>query len=91
MMSQKTCSHSHICSGKVEKLLGNSEDVEVRTKAILAEQDIDDGDFPDVVVSSLPSAPFAIPQEEREKRRDFSKSCVFTIDPMTARYEKSLT
>ena len=72
-------------SGKIEKLLGDSQDVEVQTKAILATNCIDDGEFPDTVVSSLPSAPFAIPDEERKKRRDFTKNCIFTIDPMTAR------
>ena len=37
------------------------------------------------IEDSLPALPFVIPTEEIEKRRDYRKNCVFTIDPLTAR------
>lgn len=38
------------------------------------------------VINCLPTdLPWKIPKEEYSKRRDFTKECVFTIDPATAR------
>ena len=38
------------------------------------------------VTNCLPTdLPWRIPAVEYEKRRDFTKECVFTIDPATAR------
>jgi len=71
--------------GKLNVLLGDEGDVDVRTNAILVEQSISDEDFGEAILSSLPAVPFAIPEEEIAIRRDFRRTCVFTIDPATAR------
>ncbi len=71
--------------GKLETLLGDSSDVEVRTRGLLIANGVDSSEFDDRVVGCLPDLPFRIPQTELDKRRDFRKECVFTIDPSTAR------
>jgi len=66
--------------------LGSDKDIDVRTKGILLENGIDFVEnFNPGIEDSLPSLPFVIPSEEIEKRRDYRKNCVFTIDPLTAR------
>ena len=53
---------------------------------ILLENGIDHEEkFNPGIEESLPQLPFVIPSEEIEKRRDYRKNCVFTIDPLTAR------
>ena len=53
---------------------------------ILLENGIDyEEKFNPGIEESLPQLPFVIPSEEIEKRRDYRKNCVFTIDPLTAR------
>lgn len=56
-------------SGKLLELLGNLKDVDTRSKAILSTHEIDDSEFPQAVIESLPEMPFKIPDEEFAKRR----------------------
>ncbi len=56
------------------------------TKGILQIHQIDSSEFDADVMSCLPDASFVIPEEELLKRRDFRKDCIFTIDPLSARY-----
>ena len=72
--------------GTLEKTLGDLDDVNVAMDAILHENAIDYSDFSQEVEDCLPELPFSIPAEEFGKRRDFRKECVFTVDPLTARY-----
>ena len=66
--------------------LGEAGELEPETECILAEYEIFDEEFSEEVLSVLPSEePWAIPQEEIARRRDFRSDCVLSIDPSTAR------
>jgi len=73
--------------GKLERSLGHSSDIGVRTEAILLENNIDFADFPQEVLRDLPAdyETWTVSETEIKKRRDFRDECVFTIDPATAR------
>jgi len=73
--------------GKLERSLGHSSDIGVRTEAILLENNIDFADFPEEVLRDLPPdyETWSVSETEIKKRRDFRDECVFTIDPATAR------
>ena len=75
----------HTCSGTIEKLLGSASDLTARTQGILESNDIEDTDFSPEVLRCLPGGEYAISEEEVARRRDLRKSCIFTIDPSTAR------
>ena len=53
--------------------------IDVRTKAILFCHEIDDSDFPEPVIKSLPEIPFKIPEEEYKKRRQGINNTFRTI------------
>lgn len=60
--------------------------IENETEGILIENNIDSSEFSTEILKSLPSdASWAIPAGEVARRRDFRDTCVFTIDPATAR------
>eukprot|EP00038_Savillea_parva_P006129 m.161844 g.161844 ORF g.161844 m.161844 type:complete len:869 (+) comp12118_c0_seq1:252-2858(+) len=75
--------------GEVQSVVGKAGDVHAEVKAILLENDVDDSDFPPGVLDSLPKldehGQWHIPAEELARRRDLRDSCIFTIDPATAR------
>ena len=73
--------------GRLEKSLGHSSDIGVRTEAILLENNIDHTEFSEPVLNDLPQnyETWTIPEKECQRRRDFRPECVFTIDPATAR------
>lgn len=72
--------------GRLVENLGDTSDIGARTRAVLSEKDVDTSEFSEAVLGCLPQMPFIIPPEEYRKRRDFTKECIFTIDPLTARY-----
>ncbi|XP_075058458.1 DIS3-like exonuclease 2 [Mixophyes fleayi] len=77
---------SNFAEGKLMKSLGQAGEIEPETEGILTEYGVDFSEFSSEVLQCLPqNLPWTIPQEELEKRRDFRKECVFTIDPATAR------
>lgn len=67
------------------KCIGHEGEMEVETEAILIENGIDYSEFDEKVNECLPATPWSIPPEEFTYRRDLRKTCVFTIDPATAR------
>jgi len=73
--------------GTIERSLGHSSDIGVRTEGLLMENNIDYGDFPQEALANLPEnyQNWSIPPQEIKRRRDFREECVFTIDPLTAR------
>ncbi|KAL4221580.1 DIS3-like exonuclease 2 [Mactra antiquata] len=71
--------------GCLVKCLGESGEIEPETEGMLYENDVDFSEFPDKAIDCLPSTPWSIPATEFDYRRDFRTSCIFTIDPSTAR------
>lgn len=71
--------------GEIVRDVGGIGDIEAETEALLLENGIDYSEFPDNITESLPIIPWTIPQEEIVCRTDLRKSCIFTIDPATAR------
>ncbi|XP_075717943.1 DIS3-like exonuclease 2 isoform X2 [Rhinoderma darwinii] len=77
---------SNFAEGKLMKSLGQAGEIEPETEGILTEYGVDFSEFSNNVLQCLPqNLPWAIPQEELERRRDLRKECIFTIDPATAR------
>ncbi|XP_048200476.1 DIS3-like exonuclease 2 isoform X2 [Perognathus longimembris pacificus] len=77
---------SNFALGQLAKSLGQAGEIEPETEGILTEYGVDFSDFSSEVLECLPQTlPWTIPPEEFNKRRDFRKDCVFTIDPSTAR------
>lgn len=71
--------------GEIVRDVGAIGDVEAETEALLLENGIDYSEFPDIITENLPTIPWTIPQEEIACRTDLRGSCIFTIDPATAR------
>ncbi|KAJ1974008.1 hypothetical protein H4R33_006876, partial [Dimargaris cristalligena] len=71
--------------GIVSQELGESGTIVAETEALLADCCVDHRSFTNAVCRSLPQSPWSIPQSEFLSRRDLRKSCIFTIDPETAR------
>ncbi|CAK8697461.1 DIS3-like exonuclease 2 [Clavelina lepadiformis] len=72
--------------GELCEAVGQSGDIKAETKRILIDNDIDHEEFSEEVLACLPkNLPWTIPGEEKQKRRDFTNECIFTIDPATAR------
>jgi len=72
--------------GEICQNIGEGGQIEPETKRILVECDVDDAEFSDAVIDCLPkNLPWSISAEERSKRRDFTKECIFSIDPASAR------
>lgn len=67
------------------KCIGHEGELEVETEAILIENGIDYSEFDEQVNECLPHTPWHIPPEEFTYRRDLRDTCVFTIDPASAR------
>ncbi|XP_053379089.1 DIS3-like exonuclease 2 isoform X2 [Mercenaria mercenaria] len=77
---------SFYAEGCLAKSLGEAGEIEPETEGMLIENGVDFDDFPQEALDCLPQeSPWQIPEEEFEYRKDFRSSCVFTIDPATAR------
>ena len=77
---------SYFARGCFARSLGEAGEIEPETDGILLVNNIDTSPFSNEVLACLPKeSPWRIPQEEIESRRDFRDTCVFTIDPATAR------
>ncbi|KAJ1352010.1 hypothetical protein KIN20_008197 [Parelaphostrongylus tenuis] len=75
--------------GEIQKQLGPAGDINVETEGLLLTSSVDVRDFPDEIISSLPSVSpeggWKIDENEITKRRDLRNEIIFTIDPKTAR------
>ncbi|KJH48078.1 RNB-like protein [Dictyocaulus viviparus] len=81
--------NSVMAYGEIQKQLGPIGDINVETEGLLYINGIDTRDFPEEVVSCLPSVSsetgWEIEKDEITRRRDLREEIVFTIDPKTAR------
>ncbi|KAJ2395675.1 hypothetical protein GGI23_004213 [Coemansia sp. RSA 2559] len=67
------------------KDLGERGTLDIETRIILEENGVCTDPFTPRVLRCLPSSPWQVPHRELECRTDLRKSCIFTIDPPTAR------
>ncbi|KAJ2702946.1 hypothetical protein FB645_004070 [Coemansia sp. IMI 203386] len=65
--------------------LGSRGSLESETRLILEENGVRTEPFSPAVLRCLPAAPWHIPARELRRRTDLRRTCVFTIDPPTAR------
>ncbi|URE00609.1 RNB [Musa troglodytarum] len=65
-------------------MLGRAEEIEPQISAVLFEHAISAANFSSDSLSCLPNAPWKIPAEEYETRKDLRNTCTFTIDPASA-------
>ncbi|KAJ1736362.1 hypothetical protein LPJ72_001474 [Coemansia sp. Benny D160-2] len=72
-------------SGVFVKDLGRRGTLDIETQIILEENGVCNDSFTPSVLKCLPSSPWTIPSKEIQHRTDLRKSCIFTIDPPTAR------
>ena len=72
-------------SSQLVKSIGVNGDINSETEALLIENDIDYSEFDKNVNNCLPKLPWSIPEQEFKLRRDLRDSCVFTIDPESAK------
>lgn len=72
--------------GTLIEEIGVMGNVEAETQAILQDNmPSANEEFSENALKCVPPSPFSIPEREYEVRRDFRQSCVFTIDPSTAK------
>lgn len=71
--------------GKIVRSLGPTGSIAAETVATLTDCDIIDASFPSLALKALPPTPWEIPPMEYKKRRDLRDTCIFTIDPSTAK------
>ncbi|KAJ2558923.1 hypothetical protein EV175_000573 [Coemansia sp. RSA 1933] len=67
------------------KDLGTRGSIDIETRIILEENGVCTDPFTPSVLRCLPCAPWEVPKRELERRTDLRKTCIFTIDPPTAR------
>lgn len=69
---------------QVIRMLGRAEEIGPQISAVLFRHAISAADFSPESLSCLPEAPWKIPTEEYETRKDLRNTCTFTIDPASA-------
>ncbi|KAI9495438.1 hypothetical protein BDB00DRAFT_813360 [Zychaea mexicana] len=70
--------------GTLERELGAIEDLDIQTKAILADNNVTDTEFSEAVNGCLPAIPYQIEAETLEKRREMKDVRVFTLEAANA-------
>ncbi|MCC6582504.1 MAG: RNB domain-containing ribonuclease, partial [Chitinophagales bacterium] len=70
--------------GHITEILGNAGSNDVEMKSILVENGFFTA-FPQKVLEEAENLEFEVSEEEKKKRRDFSKIPTFTIDPADAK------
>ncbi|CAL9161071.1 unnamed protein product [Musa hybrid cultivar] len=73
------CPKAHVI-----RMLGRAEEIEPHISAVLFEHAIRAADFSPESLSCLPEAPWKIPTEEYDTRKDLRNTCTFTIYPASA-------
>ena len=73
--------------GEITDVIGDKNDLVSLNKMILIQNSLRLPQFSDKIMQSVPATDedFVIPLGEYEKREDLRSTCVFTIDPATAR------
>ncbi|KAG2709074.1 hypothetical protein I3760_05G222300 [Carya illinoinensis] len=75
---------SPVPQARILRSFGRGSELKPQINAILFENAIPSPEFSPELLSSLPSVPWEVPQEEFESRIDLRNLCIFTIDPSTA-------
>ncbi|EDV21840.1 uncharacterized protein TRIADDRAFT_10828, partial [Trichoplax adhaerens] len=75
---------THFALGKVLRRFGREGEIDSETQAILAEYQVDTSPFSDQILKDLPSD-WQISKKQLKCRKDLRSSCIFTIDPATAK------
>ncbi|KAI8150195.1 hypothetical protein BJV82DRAFT_662281 [Fennellomyces sp. T-0311] len=70
--------------GTLERELGAIEDLDIQTKAILADNNVTDTEFSEAVNGCLPAVPYQIEAESLENRREMKDVRVFTLEAANA-------
>ncbi|MEM1126991.1 MAG: ribonuclease R [Bacteroidota bacterium] len=70
--------------GRLLEVLGDSQDPEVRTRALIYALNLDET-FPKEVVQEAQQIPTTIPASEIKRRLDLRAEAIFTIDPVDAK------
>lgn len=87
------CIHHHVMQGSIkrwpitslhpfgalERELGSINDMDVQTKAILADNNVTDTEFADAVMECLPSIPYTIDADTLAARRNLCETRMFTL------------
>ncbi|CAA7013395.1 unnamed protein product [Microthlaspi erraticum] len=68
----------------ITHMFGRGSEMEPQLSAILYQNSVCDAEFSPASLASLPRAPWEVPGEEIQRRKDLRDLCVFTIDPSTA-------
>ncbi|AFZ80040.1 hypothetical protein BEWA_028900 [Theileria equi strain WA] len=68
-------------SGHWVEILGPIDDRDVESAVILKEHQVKTEDFPLEAYKELPEQDWKIPDDERAKRMDYTKACLFSVDP----------
>ncbi|KAH0938673.1 LOW QUALITY PROTEIN: hypothetical protein HID58_006134 [Brassica napus] len=69
---------------QITHMFGRGSELEPQINAILYQNSVCDSEFSHDSLASLPRAPWEVPEEEVQRRKDLRDLCVFTIDPSTA-------
>lgn len=79
--------NSKYADGHLKCIIGREGDLDAETDALLIENAIDFREYNEIIniEECLPQLPWTIPQSEFSYRQDFRNTCIFTIDPETAR------
>lgn len=71
--------------GRIIKIIGDKGKLDAENAAILLQHNLDPQPFTQQIIDQLPTEPFEIPASEFDYRQDLRKTCIFSIDPETAR------
>ncbi|CAH8313023.1 unnamed protein product [Eruca vesicaria subsp. sativa] len=69
---------------QITHMFGRGSELEAQISSILYQNSVCDSEFSPDSLASLPRAPWEVPKEEVQRRKDLRDLCVFTIDPSTA-------
>ncbi|KAG8228232.1 hypothetical protein J437_LFUL004357 [Ladona fulva] len=73
-----------IANGKLLTYIGEADEVDTETVALLLEHGLDVTPYPNNIFT-LPPFPYEIPEKELKERLDLRGTLIFTIDPETAK------
>lgn len=72
-------------NGEIIRKIGNVGELKIENDAILLQNGLNPQPYSADIIKMLPPDDFEIPAEELAKREDLRKTCIFSIDPATAR------
>jgi protein SSD1 len=74
--------------GRFRRVVGEAGDIDAETQALLIQYHVDSDEFSQAALADLPiqeGETWSIPEDEIARRRDLRETCIFTIDPATAK------